>query len=152
MNPVRSDRQSLAVQLEVDEDLGDFGGYSGSAVLDSLGRAVLALPGRPGPDDPCLRHPARSAGLKSGCRSRLSRSISSIFQSRFQRFNCFSRAMASNIMRRVSSAKAFEIFSIWARSMFPRSSYRSSRLPRQERSRHPLIPRKKLQPMVSMFI
>ena len=31
------------VQLEVDEQLGDFGGYSGSAVLDSLGRAVLAL-------------------------------------------------------------------------------------------------------------
>ena len=31
------------VQLEVDEHLGDFGGYSGSAVLDSLGRAVLAL-------------------------------------------------------------------------------------------------------------
>jgi hypothetical protein len=31
------------VQLEVDELLGDFGGYSGSAVLDSLGRAVLAL-------------------------------------------------------------------------------------------------------------
>jgi tetratricopeptide (TPR) repeat protein len=31
------------VQLEVSEHLGDFGGYSGSAVLDSLGRAVLAL-------------------------------------------------------------------------------------------------------------
>jgi NB-ARC domain/Trypsin-like peptidase domain len=31
------------VQLKVDEHLGDFGGYSGSAVLDSLGRAVLAL-------------------------------------------------------------------------------------------------------------
>ena len=31
------------VQLEVGEQLGDFGGYSGSAVLDSLGRAVLAL-------------------------------------------------------------------------------------------------------------
>ena len=31
------------VQLEVDEQLGDFGGYSGSAVLDALGRAVLAL-------------------------------------------------------------------------------------------------------------
>jgi hypothetical protein len=31
------------VQLAVDEQLGDFGGYSGSAVLDSLGRAVLAL-------------------------------------------------------------------------------------------------------------
>ena len=31
------------VQLEVDEQLGEFGGYSGSAVLDSLGRAVLAL-------------------------------------------------------------------------------------------------------------
>ena len=30
-------------QLEVDEQLGGFGGYSGSAVLDSLGRAVLAL-------------------------------------------------------------------------------------------------------------
>ena len=32
-----------AVQLEVGEQLGDFGGYSGSAVLDALGRAVLAL-------------------------------------------------------------------------------------------------------------
>jgi HEAT repeat protein len=31
------------VQLEVDEQLGDFGGYSGSAVLDVVGRAVLAL-------------------------------------------------------------------------------------------------------------
>ena len=31
------------VQLEVDEQLGDFGGYSGGAVLDALGRAVLAL-------------------------------------------------------------------------------------------------------------
>ena len=31
------------VQLEVNEQLGDFGGYSGSAVLDSLGRAALAL-------------------------------------------------------------------------------------------------------------
>ena len=31
------------VQLEVDEQLGDFGGYSGSAVLDSPGRAALAL-------------------------------------------------------------------------------------------------------------
>ena len=31
------------VQLEVGEQLGDYGGYSGSAVLDSLGRAVLAL-------------------------------------------------------------------------------------------------------------
>ena len=31
------------VQLEVDEHLGDFEGYSGSAVLDSPGRAALAL-------------------------------------------------------------------------------------------------------------
>jgi hypothetical protein len=31
------------VQLEVDQQLGDFEGYSGSAVLDSLGRAVFAL-------------------------------------------------------------------------------------------------------------
>ena len=31
------------VQLSVNEQLGDFGGYSGSAVLDSLGRAALAL-------------------------------------------------------------------------------------------------------------
>jgi TPR repeat protein len=31
------------VQLQVSEDLGEFGGYSGSAVLDSLGRAALAL-------------------------------------------------------------------------------------------------------------
>ena len=31
------------VQLTVDELLGDFGGYSGSAVLDPLGQAVLAL-------------------------------------------------------------------------------------------------------------
>jgi hypothetical protein len=31
------------VQLEVSEHLGDFGGYSGSAVLDSLGRAVALL-------------------------------------------------------------------------------------------------------------
>ena len=31
------------VQLQVEEQLGDFGGYSGSAVLDWLGRAVLAL-------------------------------------------------------------------------------------------------------------
>ena len=36
-------QQVEVVQLEVDEQLGDFGGYSGSAVLDSLGRAVLAL-------------------------------------------------------------------------------------------------------------
>jgi hypothetical protein len=31
------------VQLQVDEQLGDFGGYSGSAVLDAGGRAVVAL-------------------------------------------------------------------------------------------------------------
>lgn len=31
------------VQLQVDEQLGDFGGYSGSAVLDAWGRAVVAL-------------------------------------------------------------------------------------------------------------
>jgi NB-ARC domain-containing protein len=31
------------VQLEVGEQLGDFGGYSGSAVLDRLGRAALGL-------------------------------------------------------------------------------------------------------------
>ena len=31
------------VQLEVNEQLGDFGGYSGSAVLDWLGKAALAL-------------------------------------------------------------------------------------------------------------
>ena len=30
------------VQLQVDEQLAEFGGYSGSAVLDSLGRAALA--------------------------------------------------------------------------------------------------------------
>ena len=36
-------QQVEVVQLEVDEQLGDFGGYSGSAVLDSLGQAVLAL-------------------------------------------------------------------------------------------------------------
>jgi hypothetical protein len=32
-----------AVQLEVNQQLGDYGGYSGSAVLDSLGRVALAL-------------------------------------------------------------------------------------------------------------
>jgi NB-ARC domain len=36
-------QQVEVVQLEVNEQLGDFGGYSGSAVLDLLGRAVLAL-------------------------------------------------------------------------------------------------------------
>ena len=33
----------MMVQLEVNEQLGDFGGYSGSAVLDWLGKAALAL-------------------------------------------------------------------------------------------------------------
>ena len=37
------DQRVEVVQLEVDEQLGDFGGYSGSAVLDALGRAALAL-------------------------------------------------------------------------------------------------------------
>ena len=36
-------QQVEVVQLQVNEQLGDFGGYSGSAVLDSLGRAALAL-------------------------------------------------------------------------------------------------------------
>jgi hypothetical protein len=36
-------QQVEVVQLQVNEQLGDFGGYSGSAVLDSLGRVALAL-------------------------------------------------------------------------------------------------------------
>jgi len=36
-------QQVEVVQLEVNEQLGDYGGYSGGAVLDSLGRAALAL-------------------------------------------------------------------------------------------------------------
>ena len=42
-DPERQGEPVEVVQLEVGEQLGDFGGYSGSAVLDSLGRAVLAL-------------------------------------------------------------------------------------------------------------
>ena len=38
-----SGQQVEMVQLEVREHLGEFGGYSGNAVLDVLGRAVLAL-------------------------------------------------------------------------------------------------------------
>jgi len=37
------DHQFEVVQLQVDEQLGDFAGYSGSAVLDAWGRAVVAL-------------------------------------------------------------------------------------------------------------
>ena len=37
------DRPIEVMQLQVDEQLGDFGGYSGSAVLDASGRAVVAL-------------------------------------------------------------------------------------------------------------
>ena len=39
----KNDQPVEVLQLEVGEQLGDFGGYSGSAVLDALGRAVLAL-------------------------------------------------------------------------------------------------------------
>ena len=38
-----ADQRVTVVQLEVDEQLGDFGGYSGSAVLDPHGRAVALL-------------------------------------------------------------------------------------------------------------
>ncbi len=38
-----ADQRIEVVQLEVNEQLGDFGGYSGSAVLDSLGRAQALL-------------------------------------------------------------------------------------------------------------
>ena len=50
-------------QLEVDERLGRFtGGYSGSAVLDSLGLAVLGLAG----GAKAVAHPGRPRGSRSG--------------------------------------------------------------------------------------
>ena len=36
-------QQAEVVQLEVDEQLGDYGGYSGSAVLDSIGNVIAVL-------------------------------------------------------------------------------------------------------------
>lgn len=36
-------QQAEVVQLEVDEQLGDYRGYSGSAVLDSLGNVIAVL-------------------------------------------------------------------------------------------------------------
>src|ERR1700735_1263419 len=36
-------QQVEVVQLEVDEQLGEFGGYSGSAVMDPVKQAVVAL-------------------------------------------------------------------------------------------------------------